>query len=157
MTMKNKTIRNVTYLSMLIFSSLLYSQSAISADRKVLSGATCQPNGGSQVGDFAYYSWGIKNNSTTNRWVTCSGVRDNTFNTNGVVFARVHVAGAGSYACFLDNVNNSGTLGRWAYGSRTGSGIIVTNLTSSVSQTPYAFLCRLPANGKLVTTIIDEY
>ncbi len=154
--MKNKTIRNVTYLAMLVMGAVMFSQSAFALDRKVLSGSSCQPNTGSQVSDFSYYSTGIQNNSTASRWVTCSGVRDNTFNTNGVNFARVHVAGTGSFSCYLDNVNNNGTLGRWAFGSRTNSGIIVTNLTSSVSQTPYAFLCRLPAGGKLVTTIIDE-
>ena len=144
-------------LSSVILLLMLVTSNAYALDRKILSGAICQPNSPSQVGDFRYYSTGIQNTASAARLVTCPALRDNTFNTNGVNFAGVRVAGSGSYWCYLDNVNNNGTLGRWIYGSRTNTGYIPLNLTSTTSQTPYAFYCSLPSNGKLVTTVIDEY
>lgn len=126
-------------------------------DRKILSGAICQPSSSSQVGDFSYYSTGIQNTSSSTRWVICPAGRDNTFNTNGVNFAGVRVAGTGTHSCYFDNVDNDGTLGRWVWNSRSGTGYISLNLTQTTSQTPYVFQCSMPANGKIVTTVIDEF
>jgi hypothetical protein len=149
--------RLILALCSIALVSAVFMQAANALDRKILSGAICQPNSPSQVGDFTYFSTGIQNTSTATRWTTCPALRDNTFNTNGVNFAGVYVAGTGSFFCYLDNVDNDGTLGRWASGSRTNTGYLSTNLATTTSQTPYAFLCSLPAGGKVVTTVIDEY
>lgn len=144
------------FICSVVITALGFTGPANALDRKINSGTVCQPNSGSQVGDFNYYSTGITNSSTASRWVSCPVVRDNTFNTNGVNFAGVYVVGAGTHSCYLDNVNTNGTLGKWIYGSRSGTGYIPLNLASSISQTPYVFLCGIPANGRLISTVVDE-
>lgn len=150
--------RNTLVVGALLMSLFVLSSPANAVDRKINSATVCQPNSGAQVSDFTYYSTGITNNATADRWVSCPVVRDNTFNTNGLNLASVSVAGTGSFFCYLDNVNNNGSLGVWAStGTVTGPGTFPINLNSSTSQTPYVFLCRIPTNGKLVTLMIDEY
>ena len=136
-------------------TGMLVAQAA-SADDKMLSGTSCQPNSGAAVSDFSYYSTGIQNNSTTTQWVTCSGVRD--VYSGAVLSAGVNVAGTGTFSCYFDNVNNNGTLGGWKYASRTNTGYltIVPSLFAAIPYTPYAFLCSLPTNSKLVSTYINE-
>lgn len=145
------------FANVVIIGVLSFSSPASAGDRKINSGAVCQPRLASQVSDFTYYSTGITNNATASRSVVCPVVRDNTFNTNGVNFAGVYVQGAGTHSCYFDNVDNDGTLGRWVYGSRSGTGYFATNLKTSTSQTPYVFLCTIPTKGELVTIRVDEF
>jgi hypothetical protein len=140
---------------------ILLAGPASALDRKVNSGNVCQPNTGSQVSDFSYYSTGIRNNAAASRTVSCPVARDNTFNTDGLNYAHVYVVGTGTFSCYFDNVDNDGTLGSWVYNSRVGTGAILYTGTYkpsvTTSGTPYVFLCTLPTNGQLATIITDEY
>jgi hypothetical protein len=152
-----KSSKIIAMTCVIAFACLIFIGQANAADRKILPGATCQPNKGSQVADFSYHSTDIRNNSTADRWVTCPVVRDNTINTNGIRLARVHVAGAGLYFFYFDNVKNNGTLGYWDSASRVGTGYVDLNINKSFKVTPYAILAKLPKGGKLVGYSVEEY
>jgi hypothetical protein len=136
--------------------SVMLINPAHASDRKVNSGTVCQANTGSQRGDFSYYSTGITNNAAATRSVSCPVVRDNTTNTDGVYYGQVWVTGTGTHHCYLDNVDNDGTLGTWGSASRSGNGAFNIYLATTTSQTPYVFQCSMPAYGKIVSLIVDE-
>lgn len=151
-----KSCRFLQVLGTVVLIGLFLAGNAI-ADRLYYSGAACQPNYGSQAGDFNYYSTGLTNTSAATRWVSCPVVRHNTWNTDGIYYAGVWVVGTGTFSAYFDNAINSGSLGVWGYGSRTDTGYLSLNLSSSYSSTPYVILLSLPAGGKVVSYVVNEY
>lgn len=157
-----KSCRFIQVLGAIALIGLFLAGNADAYTRIYYSGTECQPNYGSQVGDFSYYSTGITNTSTATRWVTCPVARHNTWNTDGISYAGVWVVGEGTYSGYFDNVKNDGTLGYWNHSSITivdppGYGYLSFNINSSYSSTPYAILLYLPAGGKVASYVVYEY
>ena len=153
-----KSCRFVQVLGAVALIGLFLAGNADADIRIYYSGTACQPNYGSQVGDFNYYSTGISNTSTATRGVTCPVVRHNTWNTDGIIYAGVWVVGEGTFSGYFDNVKNDGTLGYWVYNSREDTGYLpFNNLSTTYSSTPYAILLYLPAGGKVASYVVKEY
>lgn len=151
------------------------------ADRHTISGAQCQPSNGYQWADFAVNPNGIRNLSTSNRYISCALPLDNESSVDqsdfdgatpsGQYYLSMHfdysqVPATGSFTTnctFFKTVAGVTTTTAFSVTSaRTGTAyaypgtVAAMNGASLGTFTTASFNCRLPAKVKLMTIYWHE-
>lgn len=130
--------------------------SALAVNGKSYNGSYCHPYYGNQAGQFRHLANGIKNQSTSSRWITCPPIQDEVDTYNGTFDIRLHWSGSGSIFCTFLSLNYNGSTRQSQFASGGPGHISIPNVTRDDNPGSYALSCRLPAGATLNTFRVVE-
>lgn len=179
----SKSLIATSVLTLLAGTNLAYAAASYGFDRKIFTGAQCQPAIGAQMSDFAVNVDGIRNLATTARYITCiipidtdatinqldsdSSTADGPFYLS-MTFDYSQVPATGTYTTDCTFVNRTfSTQATTAFSVTSGRvlGSLVPTYPGNVAAADgvntftfnsYSFNCLLPSKVKLVHIYYSE-
>ena len=153
----------------LLAAATLFSISslALASDEKDYSGGDCKALYPSQINDISHWSFYIRNNATTPRYIGCPAPRDSAFYDTGPL-VRLYVSNLGeSTSCwihngkFIDINETSGGVRSWTSDTTTKNGndiltLDMRNITVDIASS-YGIVCRMAPGTTLWHYRIGEF
>lgn len=150
-----KTITIATATAALI--SLTSSFNALAGNGHAYNGSYCNPYYGTQSDSFEHRQNGIKNTSSSTKYISCPVIVDEIANTTGTHQTTLHYTGPGTVSCIMFNQHGIGSTRQTQSGTRAGTGwFTIPGFTSDVWGGTYSMYCSLPSGGTLNTIWVNE-
>jgi len=140
-------------LGVFVFPSLAAAENA-----HVYHGSQCKSAFGEDSGQINSHPFGLRN-LTTDTFVTCPLVVDETDNITGTTRVFVHFTGTDDdrFHCTLYSLNGGGFPRQSVSNYRYGTGwMSFSNITSDDYYGSYAMVCALPSGGVINTIWVGE-
>lgn len=155
--MKDRILFGLAAATLVTLSTALPQSALAGENGHAYNGSYCKNYFGSQVGDFNYQTNGIRNLSSSTRYINCPVLVDEIANTSGTTRVWLHYTGNGTVRCTLQSKNGNGTTKQSRSGSRPGTGWFqIPNITADDFWGSYVMYCSLPAAGILNTIWLGE-
>ena len=144
----------------------LATGNAHAGDRKTFHGSECKPIRPNSNQAVSYSTMGIYNGSTTNAYVICPIVRDNTLNTSGINYATLDVyqspSTSSKLSCTLYSKKTWGATTVDSYYRRVSNSVnyrtlLTFYLDDSSKFGSYVFYCKIPPYSRISQIYFVEH